>query len=338
VGVGADVAMSMFWTLGNNTGGPTGFIRGSFGAELGAGAELSGLLGFAFNKTTNSILGSAVTVDADFIGAGAAVVANINGMTSLEFTLGPGMGFGLVGVAYSITAEIDPAPSTAPSMSPSSAPIASSPTTPAPTPTPGSPTTAPVAASGCVYKVSTAQCRTDADAPFAPGYVFSYDGTNNIGDGGNDMYDGGNELVSSLFNPTTGSAWGSTGSPVIPYTAGVTTNGDAYYGTGSTYVTYADSGIFTLSVRGASGLSYVGVRGNAGADGSGLSSTSDLLVNGNRVFVKQIYAAFDPSIIHIWILQGASASASQEIPLATTNSDGDQIQPERRTRGACVEF
>ena len=167
-------------------------------------------------------------------------------------------------------------------------------------------------------------------APFAPGYIFAYDGVNYIGDGGNDMYDSGNQLVSSLYNPVGSPAeWSSYNAALfIPYTSNVLTNGDAYYGTESAYVTREESGIFSLSVRGADpSLLYVGIRGNNGADGAGSYVTRSLLVDGNRVFFKQVVDGNfpgDPRIIHIWILQG-DPGASQTIPVDTTDSDGDQI-------------
>jgi hypothetical protein len=138
VGVVPDVAMSLFWALGENAF-PTAFLRGTFGIELGAGAELAGLLGFAFTHTTSDILGDAVAVDFDLslgFGGGFAVIANTNGLTSMELTFGPGLGVGLVGVAYAITCAIDTdsasfapsqsvksaVPSKAPSLAPSKAP------------------------------------------------------------------------------------------------------------------------------------------------------------------------------------------------------------------------
>jgi len=43
VEVVADVAMSLFWALGDHDG-PTSFIRGTFGLETGVGGELAGWL------------------------------------------------------------------------------------------------------------------------------------------------------------------------------------------------------------------------------------------------------------------------------------------------------
>ena len=142
VGFVADIAMSVFWALGENDA-PTAFIRGTFGAELGAGAEISGLLGFAFSGTTSDILGDAVAVDSDILvgpAFGIAIIANINGLVSLEFTLGVGVGGGgIIGVAYAITAEINPpdsspAPPTTmqPSAMPSTTPLPASCSAPAP--------------------------------------------------------------------------------------------------------------------------------------------------------------------------------------------------------------
>lgn len=46
--VGFDLAVDVFWTIGSPTN--HGFIRVMFGAELGFGADLSFLLGFAFTE------------------------------------------------------------------------------------------------------------------------------------------------------------------------------------------------------------------------------------------------------------------------------------------------
>ena len=111
----ADIAMSVFWTVGEEAEGkaPDQFIRGTFGVEAGLGAEVSMLIGFAFTGTPLDILGESVIVDADAgLGpaAGMAVVAHLRssgggGATSLEFTLGAGAGGGL-GVGYGITAAL----------------------------------------------------------------------------------------------------------------------------------------------------------------------------------------------------------------------------------------
>jgi len=151
VGFLADVAMSVFWALNPDPDfpWPTAFIRGTFGAELGVGAEISGLLGFAFTGTTNDILGDGVGLDVDIalgpLGAGAALVFNTNELVSLEFSFGPGIGFGIIGLAYTITGELNTgsrAPSTAPSRAPTARPTTpfptARPTTPFPTSKPSS--------------------------------------------------------------------------------------------------------------------------------------------------------------------------------------------------------
>ena len=100
----ADIAASVFWTLGNGDW-PTCFVRGTFGLEVGLGADASVLLGFAFSGTSEDILKGSIITDVDGgvgLGAGIAVVANLNGLVSLEFTLGVSLGGGL-GVGYGIT-------------------------------------------------------------------------------------------------------------------------------------------------------------------------------------------------------------------------------------------
>ncbi|CAB9516800.1 expressed unknown protein [Seminavis robusta] len=117
-----DLAMSIFWALGDAPT-PNDFIRGTFGAELGAGAEVSMLIGFAFTGTTQDILGGSVVTDLDAavgVGIGTALVSNLNGLYSLEFTIGVGLGAGF-GIGYGITAQCSESnqPTISPSMSPS---------------------------------------------------------------------------------------------------------------------------------------------------------------------------------------------------------------------------
>jgi len=138
VGVVADIAMLLFWALGDHDW-PTSFIRGTFGLKTHVGGELAGLLGFAFANTTHDIFVDAVAVDSDLApglwGAGMAWIANTNGLSSFEFVFGPGIGFSLIGVACAITAELDEAPSMAEWIVPSLKPT-HVPTTRPPTPVP----------------------------------------------------------------------------------------------------------------------------------------------------------------------------------------------------------
>lgn len=159
MGYVADAAVSFGWALDDSA--PSSFVRGTFGAEVGTGAELSGLLGFAFTGseyTASDMNGNGVSVDADGnafnLGGGIAVVTNTdNGLVSLELTAGLGLGFGVLGVAYSITAPLEDstvAPTTAaPTASPSGGPS-------------GQPSSAPTAfsASACTFPTTgtTACC------------------------------------------------------------------------------------------------------------------------------------------------------------------------------------
>ena len=102
----ADLAVSVFWPVAGAGGAdPDAFIRGTFGVEAGVGAEVSALVGIAFTGFPVDILGDSVVLDADAGGgphAGGALVINMNGLISLEFTLGVGAGGG-VGIGYGIT-------------------------------------------------------------------------------------------------------------------------------------------------------------------------------------------------------------------------------------------
>ena len=174
-----DLAMSVFWAVGGNPPAPRGFIRGTFGAEAGINAEISGLLGFAFTGTSADIIGGAVTVDVDgglIAYGGMAVVANLNGLASLEFTLGVGAGGG-IGLGYSITSALDPtppttpetpapsistAPSTIPSVTPSTAPSAVPSTAPS-----NVPSTIPSAAPSTVPSTNSSTSTAPSTTPSA---------------------------------------------------------------------------------------------------------------------------------------------------------------------------
>jgi len=127
-GFTVDAALSLFWAMDENAT-MASYSRGAFGAELGAGVEFAGLLGFAFTGTASDMVGDAVAFDSEFptgilalgIGAGIAIIANLNGLTSLEFTFGPCLSASLLGISYAVTAACDPASTTAPNAAPTAA-------------------------------------------------------------------------------------------------------------------------------------------------------------------------------------------------------------------------
>ncbi|CAB9501617.1 receptor-like protein kinase [Seminavis robusta] len=170
-----DLAMSVFSALGDNTK-PTGFIRGTFGAELGAGAEVSGLLGFAFTGTTQDIVGGSVVTDIDTVvgaGIGSALVSNLNGLYSLEFTLGGGVGGGF-GIGYGITSPLNGSnqPTISPSTSPSSSPSVSN--LPSISSAPSTSARPSISPSVSMLPTSTAAPSTSAQPSSKPSILPSY--------------------------------------------------------------------------------------------------------------------------------------------------------------------
>ena len=137
------------------------------------------------------------------------------------------------------------------------------------------------------------------------------------------MYDGGNYLVAQGFNSilVADSPLGG----IIPYTGGVLSPGDAYYGQGSAYITREDEdGIFILQVRGNT-ATFVGVSGDLGADFSGTRSSLGFTVDGHQVYVKQTFGTGDPSVVQVFILACNPAGSSQSFVSTSTNSDDHQI-------------
>jgi len=150
-------------------------------------------------------------------------------------------------------------------------------------------------------------------------------------------YDGGNALLSSNFGaPTSCGYWNSLSGGYIPWTSGSERDGSRYYGAGSTYRTIAAPGIFVLKVRNAN-VTFVGTKGNLGADGYGSvqSSSFNLTASGIdvRVFIKSTSdgGRGDPAVLHLWIVV---PSCSSDVPRhnphpycsQSTNSDGDVVE------------
>jgi serine-aspartate repeat-containing protein C/D/E len=113
-----------------------------------------------------------------------------------------------------------------------------------------------------------------------------------IVDGGRDMYDVGNVLNTNLAS-------------AIPYTAGAIVPSDAQFGPGSKYFTAKYPGMFVLAAQDTS-IDFFEISGATGTNGAGFVDPSgfSIEVNGQiyNVFMKQIYAAGDPSISQLVIM------------------------------------
>jgi hypothetical protein len=127
-----------------------------------------------------------------------------------------------------------------------------------------------------------------------------------IFDGGNDMFDSGNYLNTNRAQ-------------AIDYTAGVIVNSDFAFGTGSSYFTQKQPGLFVMSAQDID-ITEFEITGGA-ADGSGAADGAVIpLGNGFTVFVKRVFGSFQPSINHIVIVPGNGSAQSQTFS-SSTNSD-----------------
>ncbi|HEX6851651.1 MAG TPA: choice-of-anchor D domain-containing protein [Candidatus Polarisedimenticolaceae bacterium] len=128
-------------------------------------------------------------------------------------------------------------------------------------------------------------------------YDFSEGTTgSSIGDGGGDMYDGGNYLSTSAGGP-------------IPYRDGTVTD-SALLGPGGRYFTRKYPGLFVF-VGEFEGPDQFTISGDLGADGSGLVNAAILRLDARgstwRGYVKRVWAAYDPSVNHLVLVEGGEA-------------------------------
>ncbi len=113
-----------------------------------------------------------------------------------------------------------------------------------------------------------------------------------ITDGSNDMYDGGNYLDTSL------------GSGLVYSNNAVITS--ASVGAGGSYFTCKQNGLFVFAAD-MKGVTSFSVRGNLGADGSGITNGAVFTrtVGGitYKGFLKGVSGAYDPSVNHLIIVE-----------------------------------
>ncbi len=132
-----------------------------------------------------------------------------------------------------------------------------------------------------------------------------------IDDGGNDMYDGGNSLHTSAFSN-------------IPYSNKAIRSGNEF-GPGTRYFTAKYPGLFVM-VADINTTTFA-IQGNLGADGGGSVNGTVLTKQLNGVtyrgFVKRVFAAGDPSVNHLIIVQDNSAATHEYSP--STDNDFHQV-------------
>lgn len=147
------------------------------------------------------------------------------------------------------------------------------------------------------------------------GYNFTLDGTGgatgtSISDGTGDMYDTGNELNTNLAT-------------LIPYTGGAIST-HAGFGGGS-YFTRKIGSMFVMAADLAAGVTSFEITGNLGADGSGTANgiVSSITIGclTYDVFAKRVFAGFDPSINHIFIVPRPNSGGLAHTFSTDTNDD-----------------
>jgi hypothetical protein len=161
-------------------------------------------------------------------------------------------------------------------------------------------------------------------------YYFSDYGQNNIYDGGDDMYDTGNELfadnIQINYTHTQLSEDRDSGMLSEEFISdGVVFSGvsASVFGTSSEYFTNLYPGLFVLAAQNTE-IDEFKINGNLGSYGSGQFNTfiyeTQLNSQTYSVFVKRVWDAQDPSVNHIIIINGSSASITQIID-ETNQSD-----------------
>lgn len=167
-------------------------------------------------------------------------------------------------------------------------------------------------------------------------YYFNDVGNNYIDDGGNDMYDGGNQIYTNLFSQIPYTHTQMTDPPVngnnqalfgdFTYDGSVQ-NGDFHFGLGSNYFTNLYPGLFVMSSYDID-ITEFKIDGNLGSDGDGQADLFDytLSYGGNdySVYCKRVWAAQDPSVNHIFIVNTIDENITHSADL-TTEDDLDTI-------------
>ncbi len=150
-----------------------------------------------------------------------------------------------------------------------------------------------------------------AHVPTLYSFTDGFTGTN-IVDGGGDMYDGGNYLNTNFVN-------------AIPYTNN-TVQTNVAFGPSGEYFTCKVNGLFVM-VADLDNVSDFSITGNLGADGSGQVAASTISTSVNGVnyigFVKSVYAAGDPSINHLIIVEQSVGATRTH--LTTTGNENHVV-------------
>ena len=161
---------------------------------------------------------------------------------------------------------------------------------------------------------------TAIEAAITNPYAITFDANSDgrIQDGGGDMYDNGNTITTSLC-----------GSQLAPWTDSFSEVSSDCFGTGGNYrMSYTSStgSVFGLVTQNThSGPLTITIGGNLGADGGG-SRTAFQFASGTLTgYTTMTCGASDPSVNHLFIIDGGLSPGAVHTHDASTDSDADEV-------------
>ena len=148
-------------------------------------------------------------------------------------------------------------------------------------------------------------------------YTINWDANSQgqIQDGGGDMYDGGNQITTSLCS-----------SQLAPYTDDMTVVASDCFGTGGSYMMdIRNSMMVLLSQNTGDADLTISISGNLGADGSGSHVGSEFSSGPLTGYMTSVCAAGDPSVNHLFIIDGTLSPSASHTFSTNTDSDADSV-------------
>ena len=135
------------------------------------------------------------------------------------------------------------------------------------------------------------------------------------GDGGGDMYDGGNRIATSLC-----------GSQLSPYTDDMEVVSSDCFGAGGSYMMDIRNPMLLLLTQttGTDDLT-ISISGDLGADGGGLHVASEYASGPMVGYMTSVCQAGDPSVNHLFIIDGSISPSATNTYDTGTNSDNDSV-------------
>ena len=141
-----------------------------------------------------------------------------------------------------------------------------------------------------------------------------------IQDGGHDMYDGGNRISTSLCPATPTSGW------ITPYTDDLQVVQSDCFGTGGSYrMDLGGAMMILLATNTGTVPLTVSISGNLGADNGGSTSHSDFTSGSLTGFMSTVCGTNDPSINHLFVIDGHLSPDAAHTGDERTDSDADEV-------------